>query len=180
MWQTRRVASWFLIGLTASLVELALLRLLYEGAQWPLPVATAAAAETLILVKFLVTDRWVFSHASPTLDRLVRYHGASAGAFIVYWLVVNGLAVLLGVDVRASAVGVRASGVDVDAVRVRISAGNVAVAEAEPVAVAQVRRAVASHAQHDRYERKERAECETGQEKGFHMPLNWLVGVLLV
>lgn len=102
MWQTRRVASWFLIGLTASLVELALLRLLYEGAQWPLPVATAAAAETLILVKFLVTDRWVFGHASPTLDRLVRYHGASAGAFIVYWLVVNGLAVLLGLPYIAA------------------------------------------------------------------------------
>lgn len=102
MWQPRRVASWFLIGLTASLVELALLRLLYEGAQWPLPVATAAAAETLILVKFLVTDRWVFGHASPTLDRLVRYHGASAGAFIVYWLVVNGLAVLLGLPYIAA------------------------------------------------------------------------------
>jgi putative flippase GtrA len=102
MWQTRRVASWFLIGLTASLVELALLRLLYEGAQWPLPVATAAAAETLILVKFLVTDRWVFGHASPTLERVVRYHGASAGAFIVYWLVVNGLAVLLGLPYIAA------------------------------------------------------------------------------
>jgi putative flippase GtrA len=102
MWQTRRVASWFLIGLTASVVELGLLRLLYEGAQWPLPVATAAAAETLILVKFLVTDRWVFGHASPTLDRLVRYHGASAGAFIVYWLVVNGLAVLLGLPYIAA------------------------------------------------------------------------------
>lgn len=76
-------------------------------------------------------------------------------------------------------VGVRASGVDVGAVRVRISAGNVAVAEAEPVAVGQVRRAVAAQAQHDRHERKKRAECETGQEKGFHMPLNWLVGVLL-
>ena len=102
MWQTRRVASWFLIGLTASLVELALLRLLYEGALWPLPVATAAAAETLILVKFLVTDRWVFGHASPTLERVVRYHGASAGAFIVYWLVVNGLAVLLGLPYIAA------------------------------------------------------------------------------
>ena len=92
------------------------------------------------------------------------------------------MGLLLGVGVRASAVGVRASGVDVGAVRVRISARDVAVAvaKAESVAVAQVRRAVAGHAQHDRYERKERAECETGQEKGFHMPLNWLVGVLLV
>ena len=110
MWQTRRVAGWVLIGLTASLVELALLRLLYEVLQWPLPVATATAAEILILVKFLVTDRWVFGHPSPSVERLVRYHGASAGAFIVYWLVVNGLAVLLGLPyVAAFLVGTAAA-----------------------------------------------------------------------
>jgi putative flippase GtrA len=102
MWQTRRVAGWVLIGLTASLVELALLRLLYEVLQWPLPVATATAAEILILVKFLVTDRLVFRHPSPTVERLVRYHGASAGAFVVYWLVVNGLAVLVGLPYVAA------------------------------------------------------------------------------
>ena len=96
MWRTRRVAGWVLIGLTASLVELALLRLLYEVLQWPLPVATATAAEILILVKFAVTDRLVFGHPSPTVERLVRYHGASAGAFVVYWLVINGLAVVVG------------------------------------------------------------------------------------
>ena len=102
MWQTRRVASWVLIGLTASLVELALLRLLYEILQWPLPMATATAAEALIVVKFLVADRWVFGHPSPTVERLVRYHGASAGAFVVYWLVVNGLGVLVGLPYVAA------------------------------------------------------------------------------
>jgi putative flippase GtrA len=102
MWHTRRVASWVLIGLTASLVELALLRLLYEILRWPLPLATATAAEALIVVKFLVTDRWVFGHPSPTVERLVRYHGASAGAFVVYWLVVNGLGVLVGLPYVAA------------------------------------------------------------------------------
>jgi putative flippase GtrA len=110
MWHTRRVASWFLIGFTASLVELALLRLLYEVLQWALPLATATAAEVLILVKFLVTDRWVFGHPSPTVERLVRYHGASAGAFVVYWLVVNGLGLLVGLPyVVAFLVGTGAS-----------------------------------------------------------------------
>jgi len=102
MWQTRRVAGWVVIGLTASVLELALLRLLYEALQWPLPVATATAAEVLILVKFVVTDRWVFDHPSPTVERLVRYHGASAGAFVVYWLVINGLAVLVGLPYVAA------------------------------------------------------------------------------
>ena len=102
MWQTRRVACWVLIGLTASLVELALLRLLYEILQWPLPLATATAAEALIVAKFLVADRWVFGHPSPTVERLIRYHGASAGAFVVYWLVVNGLGVLVGLPYVAA------------------------------------------------------------------------------
>jgi putative flippase GtrA len=96
MWQSRRVAGWFLLGATASLVELALLRVLYEGLLWPLPVATAVAAEVLILVKFLVADRWVFGHPVPTLRRLIRYHGASAGALVVYWIVVNALGLMAG------------------------------------------------------------------------------------
>jgi putative flippase GtrA len=98
MWGRRRLASWFLLGVTASLLELALLRGLYEGLQWPLPIATAVAAEVLIVVKFLLNDRLVFNHTWPTLGRLVRYHGASAGALVVYWLVVNGLGLLLGVE----------------------------------------------------------------------------------
>jgi putative flippase GtrA len=97
MWRTRRVASWFLLGLTASLLELALLRGLYEGLLWPLPVATAVAAETLILVKFLVNDRYIFGHRLPTLNRCARYHGASAGALVVYWLVINALSLAAGI-----------------------------------------------------------------------------------
>jgi dolichol-phosphate mannosyltransferase len=110
MWHRRRVAGWFLLGLTASLLELALLRALYEGLEWPLPIATAVAAEVLILFKFLMNDRLVFNHAFPTLGRLVRYHGASAGALVVYWLVVNALSLLLGVVyVAAFVVGTAAA-----------------------------------------------------------------------
>jgi dolichol-phosphate mannosyltransferase len=97
MWGRRRLASWLVLGVTASLLELALLRLLYEAMDWPLPIATAVAAEVLIVFKFLLNDRLVFNHAWPTLGRLVRYHGASAGALVVYWLVVNALSLALGV-----------------------------------------------------------------------------------
>jgi putative flippase GtrA len=96
MWQRRRVVSWLILGLTASLVELAVLRAMYEGLQLPLPVATALAAEILIVVKFLVADRWIFGHLAPTVRRLVRYHGASAGALIVYWVVINALGLIVG------------------------------------------------------------------------------------
>jgi putative flippase GtrA len=96
-WDVHRVASWIVLGLVASLVELGLLRGLYEVLQWPLPVATAIAAEVLIVAKFLLADRWIFNHPSPTLNRLVRYHGASAGALVVYWLVTNALVLLMGI-----------------------------------------------------------------------------------
>jgi putative flippase GtrA len=77
-------------------VELGLLRLLYESLGLPLPLATAVAAEVLILAKFLVADRWVFDHPSPAWDRLLRYHGASAGALVVYWLAINALSAFVG------------------------------------------------------------------------------------
>jgi len=85
-----------MLGIAAAGIELLLLRVLYEGLSWDLPVATAVAAETLIVAKFLIADRWIFGYPRPGLTRAIKYHGASAGAFIVYWLVINGLAGLLG------------------------------------------------------------------------------------
>jgi putative flippase GtrA len=106
----RRLAGWFVIGATAALLELGLLRVLYETLAWPLPIATAIAAEVLILGKFITTDRLVFGHASPTINRLLRYHGASAGALVVYWLVINALAELSGVPyIAAFVVGTAAA-----------------------------------------------------------------------
>src|SRR4051812_11475073 len=87
----QRVIRWFVLGLGASLVELGLLRVLYEVLTWPLPLATAVAAEVLILVKFAIADRYIFNHERPSADRLLRYHGACAGALVVYWLTINGL-----------------------------------------------------------------------------------------
>jgi len=110
MWRSRRVAGWFVLGVIASIVELALLRGLYEGLLWPLPVATAVAAEVLIIAKFLLNDRFVFGHPWPTFGRLFRYHGASAGALAVYWLVINGLNLIAGIPyVAAFVVGTGAA-----------------------------------------------------------------------
>lgn len=97
MWRAQRLAGWFAVGLGGAALELGLLRVLYEVLGWDLAIATAVAAEVLILGKFLVSDRWVFGHRWPGLSRLLRYHGASAGALVVYWLVINALAALLAV-----------------------------------------------------------------------------------
>jgi putative flippase GtrA len=93
----RRLAGWVVLGLGGAVVELGLLRVLYEGLGLALPLATAAAAEVLILAKFAIADRWVFGHAWPTRERALRYHGACIGAFAVYWLVINALSTFLNV-----------------------------------------------------------------------------------
>src|SRR5690348_9287756 len=98
VWGTRRVAGWFLLGLAASVLELGLLRVLYEGLDWALPVATAVAAEVLIIFKFLTNDRFVFNHPWPAFNRLVKYHGASAGALAVYWVAINALTLMDGMS----------------------------------------------------------------------------------
>jgi len=107
---SRRVSGWVVLGIGAAFVELGLLRVLFEGLGWALPVATAVAAEALILAKFVIADRWVFGHPAPAFNRLIKYHGACAGAFAVYWLVINGLSELVGVPYTlAFVVGTAAS-----------------------------------------------------------------------
>jgi putative flippase GtrA len=93
----RQLGGWFVLGVVAAVVELGVLAVLKEELLWPLPLATFVAAEALILVKFGIADRWIFGFPRPTWDRLLRYHGACAGALIVYWVVVNALAALLNV-----------------------------------------------------------------------------------
>ncbi len=91
----RQVAGWLVLGVAAMVAEIALLGLLYQGLGIPLWLASALAAETLILVRFVVADRWVFGYAHPAWSRCGRYHGAAAGAFVVSWVVLNGSAAAL-------------------------------------------------------------------------------------
>ena len=106
----RAVVGWLAVGVAGAGLELALLRVLREVLDWPLPVATAVAAETLILAKFVAADRWVFGHPFPAVERLLKYHGASAGALVVYWIVINALSELAGVPyVAAFVVGTGAA-----------------------------------------------------------------------
>jgi putative flippase GtrA len=106
----QRLINWFVLGVGAAVAELGLLKVLVEVLVWPLPIATLVAAEVLILGKFFIADRWVFGHPRPTVRRLLKYHGACVGALVVYWLVINGLAALLGLAYEiAFVVGTAAS-----------------------------------------------------------------------
>ncbi len=106
----RQVGQWFILGVAAVGVEIGELALLYQVLGVSLPLASAVAAESLVLARFVATDRWVFGHRRPALGRCVRYHGASAGAFVVSWAVLNASAALLGVPyVLATLLGTGAS-----------------------------------------------------------------------
>jgi putative flippase GtrA len=93
----RQLLGWLALGGGAAVAELGLLALLHERLGVPLPIASVVAAEALILARFAIADRWVFGHPRPTWGRLLRYHGACAGALVVYLAVFNGLSTLLGV-----------------------------------------------------------------------------------
>ncbi len=94
----RQVGTWALLGVVALVAELSLLSFLVEIVRLPLWIASALAAETLILARFAAMDRWVFGHTRPAWERLVRYHGASAGALVVYWVAINAAVGLLGIQ----------------------------------------------------------------------------------
>lgn len=87
-----------MLGVAAVGAEIGLIGALYEGLRLPLWLASALAAEALILLRFAIADRWVFGHRRPTLGRLGRYQSASLGALVVSWLVLNGSAARLGVS----------------------------------------------------------------------------------
>jgi putative flippase GtrA len=94
-----QVGRWAALGVGAAVVEWALLRFLVEGLAAPSWLASALAAEALILARFVIADRWVFLHARPSFGRLARYQGACMGALLVYLVTFNALVGGFGVPI---------------------------------------------------------------------------------
>ena len=88
-------AGWFALGVIAFAFELAILAILHQLLKVPLTIASALAAELVLLTRFATTDRFVFGYSRPTFARCWRFHAAAAGSFAVSWLVLNGSAVYL-------------------------------------------------------------------------------------
>jgi putative flippase GtrA len=96
-------AGWFVLGVLAFAFELGLLAVLHQMLDCPLWLASALAAEIVLLSRFLSTDRLVFGYARPSFSRCWRFHAAAAGAFIASWVVLNATASLLGVPYPVAA-----------------------------------------------------------------------------
>lgn len=93
--RVRQFAGWFTFGVIAFGIEVAILGVLHQRLGWPLWLASATAAEFVLLGRFLSTDRFVFGYARPTLGRCWRFHAAAVGSFVLSWIVLNGSAALL-------------------------------------------------------------------------------------
>jgi putative flippase GtrA len=101
--RVRQFAGWFALGVLAFGAEVVALGALHQWLGCPLWLASAIAAESVLLARFVSTDRFVFGHARPTLTRCWRFHAAAAGSFAVSWLVLNGSATLLDVHYAVAA-----------------------------------------------------------------------------
>lgn len=77
------VVRWWIVGFIGTALDLLLLYFLVDIMRLNLPVATFAAGEFATLMRFVVNDRWVFGHRSPTWKRLWQYHLAVLLSFIV-------------------------------------------------------------------------------------------------
>jgi putative flippase GtrA len=99
----QRFSGWFVLGVAAFGGEVVLLGVLHQWLKCPLWLASALAAECVLLARFLSTDRLVFGYPAPTLARCGRFHGAAVGSFAVSWIVLNGTASAFGVPYVAAA-----------------------------------------------------------------------------
>ncbi len=91
-------AGWFALGVLAFGIEIVLLTVLHQWLKISLWIASAMAAETVLIARFLTTDRIVFGYARPSLARCWRFHISALGSFLVSWLVLNSAAAMLGLQ----------------------------------------------------------------------------------
>ena len=85
----RALARWWIVGLAFTGGGLLVLYVLRDLLHLPLMVATTGGAEAVLLLRFLINDRWVFGTRRPTWTRLWQFHVASAGGGAIWWIVAN-------------------------------------------------------------------------------------------
>jgi putative flippase GtrA len=100
---TPKVVRWLVVGFLFAVASLGLLKLLASSFAWPYAVATFCSGEICTILRFLVVDRWVFSHRAPTWKKLRQYHVANALGFGIWWSVAN-LLKIAGVHYMLAAV----------------------------------------------------------------------------
>jgi len=95
--------KWWIVGISFIAVNLVLLYLFIDILGLTVFVSTLIATEIGTVMRFLVNDRWVFGHRTPTWGRLWQYHVATAGG-IVIWLSMTNLITWWGIHYAIASV----------------------------------------------------------------------------
>jgi putative flippase GtrA len=69
--------------------SLGLLYLAKEVFRVPLAIATLVAAEVATILRFFVTNTWVFDRTASTARGLWQFHCANAAGFAIWWSISN-------------------------------------------------------------------------------------------
>jgi putative flippase GtrA len=87
----RSLARWWVVGMVFLGIGTAFLYVAKALLHMPVIVATPVSAEVTLLVRFLINDSWVFGQQRPSWKRLWQFHVASAGGFVIWMVLTNGL-----------------------------------------------------------------------------------------
>ena len=85
----RPMGRWWITGIVFYFAGIGSLYIFVQMWRVPLWAATFISAEISIVLRFLINDRWVFSHHRPSWRRLWQYHLASAAGAGIWWSVSN-------------------------------------------------------------------------------------------
>ena len=84
------IAKFVVVGGSGTVLNTAVLYVLYRRLHLPLAAASALAVEVAVVNNYLLNDRWTFGARSPSLRRFAKFNASSLGG-----LAVNVLAVWL-------------------------------------------------------------------------------------
>ena len=88
-WRWRAIVRWFAVAIGSSLGSLGLLYLIKGVFLIPLAVATLLVAEISTILRFFVTNLWVFDRTASSAKGLWQFHCANAGGFAIWWCISN-------------------------------------------------------------------------------------------
>jgi putative flippase GtrA len=80
---------WLAAGLVFIFINSIFMVVLVECFQLKALWATLISAELCTVLRFFVNEHWVFKGIGPVWKRLLQYHAANAGSFVVWMIVAN-------------------------------------------------------------------------------------------
>src|SRR5438445_287636 len=85
----RAVVRWLMVAVGFSAGSIFLLSAFVEALHVPLTLATLLSAEVATVLRYFVTNRWVFDKRAATWQGLWQFHCANAAAFAIWWAITN-------------------------------------------------------------------------------------------